>query len=110
MLDEEEHQTTTSSQQARFGGTSAFPSRPVTRRKRGADIYQTVRGVERAEAFIERSPATEGQRVLPLPEGNTYLGFLFAYGETSFADEERLRRAHDALKFGNTEMLSVVGL
>ncbi|MGH9696414.1 MAG: hypothetical protein ACRD5Z_19865 [Bryobacteraceae bacterium] len=48
--------------------------------------------------------------MLPLPEGNTYLGFLFAYGETSFGVEDRLRRAHDALKFEVTEMLSVVGL
>jgi len=48
--------------------------------------------------------------VLPLPEGNTYLGFLFAYGETAFGVEERLRRAHDALKCEITEMLPVVAL
>jgi hypothetical protein len=48
--------------------------------------------------------------VLPLPEGNTYLGFLFAYGETAFCVEDCLRRAHDALKFEITEMLPVVGL
>jgi formate-dependent phosphoribosylglycinamide formyltransferase (GAR transformylase) len=74
-----------------------------------AGIYQTVRGVERAEAFADevRITAKEGQRVLPLPEGNTYLGFLFAYGETALGVEERLRRAHDALKFEIAEMLPV---
>ena len=48
--------------------------------------------------------------MLPLPEGNTYLGFLFAYGETAVGVEDRPRRAHDALKFEITEMLPVVGL
>jgi hypothetical protein len=67
--------------------------------------------VERAEAFADEVTITakDGQRVLPLPEGNTYLGFLFAYGETALGVEERLRRAHDALNFEITEMLPVVG-
>ena len=79
---------------------------PVTR----AGIYQSVRGVHRANAIADdvMITAKEGQRVLPLPEGNTYLGFLFAYGETALGVEERLRRAHDALQFEITEMLPVV--
>ena len=43
--------------------------------------------------------AKTGQRVFPLPEGNTYLGFLFAYGETASPVEERLRQAHQSLEF-----------
>lgn len=75
-----------------------------------AGIYQTVRRLDRAEAIADEViiTAKEGQRVLPLPEGNTYLGFLFAYGETAFGVEERLRWAHDALQFEITEMLPVV--
>lgn len=78
---------------------------PVSR----AGVYQSVRGVERAEAFADEVSITakEGQRVFPLPEGNAYLGFLFAYGETALGIEERLRRAHDALKFEIAEMLPV---
>ncbi|MGA8595392.1 MAG: ATP-grasp domain-containing protein [Bryobacteraceae bacterium] len=78
---------------------------PVSR----AGVYQTVGGVESAEAFADevRITAKEGQRVLPLPEGNTYLGFLFAYGEMPLGVEKRLRRAHDALKFEIREMLPV---
>jgi len=52
--------------------------------------------------------AKEGQLVSPLPEGNTYLGFLFAYGETAAGVEGRLRRAHAALEFEIAEMLPVV--
>jgi biotin carboxylase len=77
-----------------------------------AGIYQSVRGVDRAEMFANEViiTAKEGQRVLPLPEGNTYLGFLFAYGETAAGVEERLRRAHKALEFEITETLPVVSL
>jgi hypothetical protein len=52
--------------------------------------------------------AKQGQPVLPLPEGNTYLGFLFAYGEAVSPVEARLRRAHKLLEFEITETLPVV--
>jgi biotin carboxylase len=79
---------------------------PVSR----AGVYQTVRGVDRAEALADEVMITakEGQRVLPLPEGNTYLGFLFAYGETASGVEHRLRRAHRSLEFEIAEMLPVM--
>jgi formate-dependent phosphoribosylglycinamide formyltransferase (GAR transformylase) len=77
---------------------------------RSAGVYKTVRGVDDAEAIADEVIVTakEGQRVLPLPEGNTYMGFLFAYGETALSVEERLRRAHNALQFEISEMLPVV--
>lgn len=75
-----------------------------------AGVYHSVSGVSDAEAIVEEViiTAKEGQRVLPLPEGNTYLGFLFAYGKTALSVEERLRRAHSVLRFEITEMLPVV--
>ena len=75
-----------------------------------AGIYQGVRGVDRAEALADEViiTAKEGQPVLPLPEGNTYLGFLFAYGETASRVEKRLRRAHKYLEFEIAETLPVV--
>ncbi|MGH9582936.1 MAG: ATP-grasp domain-containing protein [Bryobacteraceae bacterium] len=75
-----------------------------------AGIYKAVRGIQDAEAIADEVTITakEGQRVLPLPEGNTYLGFLFAYGETALGVEDRVRRAHRALKFEIAEMLPVV--
>jgi hypothetical protein len=75
-----------------------------------AGIYQGVRGVDRAEVLADEViiTAKQGQPVLPLPEGNTYLGFLFAYGETASRVEERLRQAHKHLEFEIAETLPVV--
>jgi hypothetical protein len=79
---------------------------PVTR----AGIYQSVRGADRAGRIADEViiTAKEGQRVLPLPEGNTYLGFLFAFGETAAGVENRLRQAHAALEFDIAESLPVL--
>jgi len=41
----------------------------------------------------------QGQRVVPLPEGSTYLGFIFSRAETPGEAEAALRRAHAALDF-----------
>jgi biotin carboxylase len=38
-----------------------------------------------------------GEQLRPLPEGNRYLGFIFARGLTPAAAEESLRRAHQEL-------------
>lgn len=40
-----------------------------------------------------------GGRVVPLPEGTEYLGFIFARGDTPAAVEAALRQAHAALTF-----------
>jgi biotin carboxylase len=39
-----------------------------------------------------------GHRVVPLPEGNRYLGFIFAHARTAAATESALRRAHGCLR------------
>jgi biotin carboxylase len=66
-------------------------------------IYESVEGVEqaRAAAGIEDAiiTAAEGQRLIPLPEGATYLGFLFARAESATAVEAALRQAHAELRF-----------
>ena len=49
----------------------------------------------------------EGRDVVPLPEGDSYLGFLFARGETPAAVEASLRRAHGLLEFEIREALPV---
>jgi biotin carboxylase len=40
-----------------------------------------------------------GQRLIPLPEGNKYLGFIFAKAETPESVEAALREAHRRLAF-----------
>ncbi len=66
-------------------------------------VYGGVSGVEKAEAVsgIEGLTITakEGQRLIPLPEGSSYLGFLFARAAEIAAVELALRSAHAALEF-----------
>ena len=66
-------------------------------------IYESVEGTERAAAVggIENVivTAAAGQRLVPLPEGASYLGFLFARGDSPQAVEESLRRSHAELRF-----------
>lgn len=62
-----------------------------------------VQGLEEAGAIdgiaeVEISiPLT--QQVVPLPEGNRYLGFIFARGESPAFVENALRKAHGLLRF-----------
>jgi biotin carboxylase len=60
---------------------------------RGQDVARAVPGITGMEITVPR-----GRRVVPLPEGDRYLGFLFARGNTPEAVESALRRAHDALE------------
>jgi biotin carboxylase len=66
-------------------------------------IYESVEGVDTASAVpgIEDViiTAKPGQELIPLPEGASYLGFLFARGETAGEVEASLREAHAALRF-----------
>ncbi|MGP8247129.1 MAG: ATP-grasp domain-containing protein [Bryobacteraceae bacterium] len=68
-----------------------------------AGIYQSVDGVEEAKAVagIEDlvMTAERGHRLAPLPEGASYLGFLFARGPEPAAVEAALREAHGKLRF-----------
>lgn len=69
----------------------------------GAGILQQVAGVAEAQA----TPLVEGIEITarvdypitPLPEGESYLGFIFAKGETPAAVEAALRQAHSKLTF-----------
>lgn len=64
-------------------------------------ILDSIEGVEEALAtsgvtdFSQTIP--NGKQVVPLPEGNRYLGFLFAEGLTPEAVEHSLRTAHARL-------------
>lgn len=68
-----------------------------------AGMLKAVHGVEEAE----RAPLITGVEItaklnhplVPLPEGASYLGFIFARGDTPSEVEEAIRRAHRLLKF-----------
>ncbi len=77
-----------------------------------AGIYHGVEGVEEAASIpgVEHViiTAKEGQKILPLPEGSSYLGFLFARGESPQQVESALRNAHARLDFDIATLLPVV--
>ena len=66
-------------------------------------ILHGVGGIEQALAIpgVEdvRISIPLGHPVVPLPEGNRYLGFLFAGGSEPAGVESALRRAHEQLTF-----------
>jgi len=66
-------------------------------------LYQGVEGVEQARAVAGIEDlivtATEGQRLVPLPEGASYLGFIFARAESASEVEAALRKSHGELRF-----------
>jgi biotin carboxylase len=75
-------------------------------------VYEGVEGVEDARAVpgvvgIEIT-AKLGHALEPLPEGSTYLGFIFARAESPGAVEQSLRSAHGTLRFQIARRLQVV--
>src|SRR5262249_6014826 len=68
-----------------------------------AGVYESVEGVERSETIqgVEsvEITASRGQRLVPLPEGSSYLGFIFSRAESPEEVEQALRRAHAELRF-----------
>ncbi|MEP6536758.1 MAG: ATP-grasp domain-containing protein [Bryobacteraceae bacterium] len=72
-------------------------------------IYRGVQGVAKAAAIAEVViTAKEGQHLLRLPEGSSYLGFLFSRRSTPGEVEDDLRRAHAELQFDIARHLAVV--
>lgn len=60
---------------------------------RGQDDARAVPGIEGLTVTIRR-----GAEIVPLPEGDRYLGFMFARGETPAEVEAALREAHKPLE------------
>ncbi len=71
-----------------------IPRRGVLHRVGGVQAARDVAGVEDVVITVP-----EGREVVPLPEGDSYLGFLFAKGETPAEVERALREAHRRLSF-----------
>ena len=78
----------------------------------GAGLLRAVHGVEEAKAVrgIEGVEITARlyNQVVPLPEGESYLGFIFAHGETPAQVEQSLRDAHHCLRFDIERRLPVI--
>ena len=76
------------------------------------DRLRKVEGVEAAAAV----PLVTGVEITaplhypltPLPEGDSYLGFIFARGDTPGAVEEALRVAHGEMQFTIDPLLPIL--
>ena len=68
-----------------------------------AGVLESVGGIEAARRVAGVDDVTitipKGHEVVPLPEGNKYLGFIFARGDSPEAVEEALRDSHHCLRF-----------
>jgi hypothetical protein len=69
----------------------------------GLDEARAVQGVE--DVIVTAKP---GQLMLPLPEGHSYLGFIFARAEHTPDAIAALREAHRRLEFRFDPSLPVV--
>jgi len=73
-----------------------------------AGIYQSVNHTNDPEVDEIVITAIPGQKLIPLPEGASYLGFIFASGEDPAAVEAAIRRAHARLEFEILTALDIV--
>jgi biotin carboxylase len=77
-----------------------------------AGIYSGVEGLEQARETVDieavEITAKEGHPLEPLPEGASYLGFLFARAPDAERVERALRNAHACLRFRIAPALSVI--
>ena len=80
-----------------------IPRRGVLREVRGVDDAERVPGVSDV-----RITAKHEAMLVPLPEGRSYLGFIFARGTTPGAVEHALREAHARLDFVIDQEIQVV--
>ena len=70
------------------------PQGGVLQGVQGREEAETVAGIEEILISIPI-----GQKLVPLPEGDRYLGFIFARGQTPEEVEAALRKAHTRLHF-----------
>lgn len=91
----------------RSGPTAGVMMLPVP----AGGIFNDINGIEEAQAVpgietVEIS-ARPGDRVLPLPEESTYLGFIFASGESPAFVVAALHEARDCLRIQIKPILDV---
>jgi biotin carboxylase len=71
-----------------------IPARGILRQVDGESKAAEVRGVDEV-----RITAKPDSLLIPLPEGRSYLGFIFTHGESAPEAERALREAHAQLRF-----------
>ncbi len=77
-----------------------IPRAGILREIHGQEEARSIAGIEEIRLTIP-----PGQKVVPLPEGSRYLGFIFARAATPEQVEAALRKAHQLLTFHITPAL-----
>ena len=80
-----------------------IPKKGLLRRVEGVFAASQVLGIEKVDIIIR-----EGNYLVPLPEGNSYLGYLFAQGDTSQAVVAALQEAFSYLRVVTAPTFSLV--
>ena len=85
-------------QWTREAEASAVMMVPIPR----SGVFRGVAGVDEARAVAGiddvRITAKADQHLLALPEGSSYLGFIFAHASTAAGAEQAVRTAHACLR------------
>ena len=79
-----------------------IPKAGLLRRIEGISAASSVAGIEGVEVTAKLN-----YPIRPLPEGASYLGFIFARDATPEKVEAALRAAHDHLTFSIAPMISM---
>lgn len=91
-----------------IGGGSGVMMIPIPR----GGVLHDVSGIEEAEHVNGITEvvltAKLGEKIVPLPEGSSYLGFIFARTATPAQAERALRASHQKLRFDILEALPVL--
>ena len=80
-----------------------IPAAGLLKRVDGVEAAKRVPGIESLEITAQLY-----QPLVPLPEGESYLGFIFARGNHPDEVEAALRQAHAQLHFELETMLSLI--
>lgn len=70
-----------------------IPSAGILRRIEGLSAARSVPGIEELVISVR-----DGHELVTLPEGSSYLGFIYAVADDAAAAEQALREAHSRLK------------
>ena len=76
----------------------------LLKRTEGLLAARQVSGIEKIDIAIP-----EGHELVPLPEGNQYLGYIFARGDTADEVTQALRQAHSELRFVTAPVIKIEG-
>ena len=79
-----------------------IPRHGILKRVEGVEAARLVAGIEDVAITVQ-----PGETVVPLPEGASYLGFIFARGPSAAGVEASLRAAHAHLTFDIVSLLPV---